>query len=360
MAGTIQLNEDEGCVEIQNLTIEDSDVFRYLQDVEPEGREAEVRSMLAMGVVALRASQTAGEIDYVERRFSELQYNLEGKFEDTFGEEGHIREYLEGQIGEDGRLVDELLNPNEPDSPMYRLKKAISDEFDELEKNIFGEEVREGMVEKTPLKGGKFEEELEDLLGEVAKIHGDKLTFTGEEHGELESSKKGDFVVDLGRPKGRIAVEAKNMSYNLPDIESEMKEAIRNREADYGLFVARSIDQLPNKVGWFNEYDGEYLVVALSEGDEAESADELLKVAYRWSRMRLLEELTPTGEDIDVSEIQSKVKAAERTMEDFRNIRTKLTNIEKSSQSIRDILGEIESDLDEQLRAINSEIEANV
>ena len=124
--------------------------------------------------------------------------------------------------------------------------------------------------------------------------------------------------------------------------------------------VATVIDQLPNKVGWFNEYDGEYLVVALSDGDEDQSADELVKVAYRWSRMRLLEELTPTGQDIDVSEIQSKVKGTERTLEDFRNIRTKLTNIEDSSQSIRDILGEIESDLDDQLRTINSEIEASV
>ena len=360
MADTIQLNEDEESVKIQDLTVEDSDFFRYLQDVEPEAHESEVRSMLKMGVVALRASQTAGEVDYVDRRFTELQHDLEAKFEDTFGEEGHVRDYIEGQIGDDGRLVDELLNPNEPDSPMYRLKEAISGEIDELEKNIFGEEVREEMVEKTPLKGGKFEEELEGLLGQVAETHGDKLTFTGEEPGELESSKKGDFVVDLGRPKGRIVVEAKNMSYNLPDIESEMEEAIRNREADYGLFVARSVDQLPKKVGWFNEYDGEYLVVALSEGEEAESADELVKAAYRWSRMRLLEELTPTGDDIDVSEVQSKVKAAERTLEDFRNIRTKLTNIENSSQDIRDILGEIESDLNDQLRAINSEIEAGV
>lgn len=360
MPDAIELDETSETIRITDLEIDDRDVYNYFTELDPDERSVALRRVVKVGTVALRASETGGEVDYVERRFSELQHELESKFEETFGEEGHVREYIENQIGEDGRLVNELLSPNEPDSPMHRLLEAITDDIGELRREIVAEEVREEMVQQTSLKGDRFEENLEELLGLVAEPHGDKLEFTGEDIGEIEASKKGDFVITVGDIDSRIVVEAKNMSYNLPQIEEEMEEAIRNRSADYGLFIARSVGQLPNKVGWFNEYDGDYLVVALSEGDDESAAAELVKVAYRWARMRVLQKTMPTGDDIDTAEIQSQVQSAERTLDDFRNIRTKLTNIEDSADDIRDILGDIEQELFDQLNAINSQIQAEV
>lgn len=143
MEGDIQLDEDEERVQIQDLTIEDSDVFRYLKDVEPETREAEIRRSLKMGVVALRTSRTAGEVDYGASLFGSAArsgYRVRGDVRREDSCPGIRRATARRRCRACGRIAE---------SECARLTDAPSQEvdlpeIDELEMKISGEEVREG------------------------------------------------------------------------------------------------------------------------------------------------------------------------------------------------------------------------
>jgi hypothetical protein len=79
-----------------------------------------------------------------------------------------------------------------------------------------------------------------------------------------------------------------------------MEEAIENRDADYGIFVASSIEYLPRtRLGWFSEVDQDFVVVALSDVDEEEIEPRFLKFAYHWARTKTILSYVEINDDID-------------------------------------------------------------
>jgi len=250
------------------------------------------------------------------------------------GEDGDVPEYVDDHFGENGKLVSEVFDPDDDDTPIGRLRTKINSEIQQLRTDLEVAEKEEEMVESTRLKGEQFEEDLYDLLARIASTTGDRIEQTGEKSGLLGDSKKGDFVIDLNGTPTKIAVEAKDTYYSQPKIEEEMEEAIENRGASYGLFVARSIDNVPNHVGWFNEYNQNQLVIALSDGEDEAMADELLNIGYNWARMRVLEQQAMTGDEFDSSAINEEIDSAERNLKSFQNIKRKCTSIRDTADEI--------------------------
>lgn len=317
---TIRLDEDSGDLQIENFTISDPDITKYFSDIDPEERESKLETALRVGVLALRSSETVEDVDYVEKRFNELQQTFNDQIDGLLGENGDVPEYVDEHFGDDGKLVNEVFDPDSEKTPIGKLRTKINNDIQQLRTDLEVAEKEEEMVESTRLKGEQFEEDLYELLAGIASTTGDKIEQTGEKSGLLGDSKKGDFVIDLNDTPTKIAVEAKDTYYSQPQIEKEMQEAIENRGASYGLFVARSIDNVPNHVGWFNEYNQNQLVVVLSDGEDESMADELLTVGYKWARMRVLEQQAMTGDEFDSSTIQEEIDSAERSLKTFQNI----------------------------------------
>jgi|APHM01.1.fsa_nt_gi hypothetical protein len=353
---TVTFDEDSGEVQIKNFVTSDSDITNYFSDIDPEEKGEKLETALRVGVLALRSSETVEDVDYVEKRFNELQQSFNDQIDDLLGEEGDVPEYVDNHFGDDGKLVNEVFDPDSDETPIGKLRTRINSEIQQLRTDLEVAEKKEEMVESTRLKGEQFENDLYDLLAEIAPTTGDKIQQTGEKSGLLGDSKKGDFVIDLNDVPTKIAVEAKDTYYSQPQIEEEMEEAIENRGASYGLFVARNIDNVPNHVGWFNEYNQNQLVVALSDGDDESMADEILTVGYKWARMRVLEQQALTGDEFDSSTIQEEIDSAERSMKSFQNIKRKCTAIRSSADDIEDEADDIQTDLEENLELITDEL----
>lgn len=340
-AKNIQIEDGE--LVIDEFRTSDPDVVSFFSDFEGENLESRLETALRLGVISLKSGQTAQNVDYVEKRFNELKNGFQDQVDEM--------------LGEDGQLLDEF-DPDSEGTPLQRLKNSMDNEFEKLRQELGIAKKEEEMIEKTSLKGDEFEDELHEMLSEIANVTGDKVEKTGEEIGELAQSKKGDFVITLQDSEKKIVVEAKDTYYTQPDIEEEMDEAIRNRNASYGLFIAKSIENVPNKVGWFNEYNGDFLVLCLEDGsDETKSIpEELMKIAYRWSRMRIQAKRSVNTEEIDTTAVSQEIEEAERKLESFSNIRRKCTSIEDAADDIRDEADDIQQTLEDKLRELNQEL----
>jgi hypothetical protein len=94
----------------------------------------------------------------------------------------------------------------------------------------------------TPLKGGTFEQQVHDLMAEIAAGLGEEYSPTGARPGALPRSKKGDGVLAVDGGAVNIVVEttdSKRTSWN-----EYLHEAERNRTALASLGLVRNPDQL--------------------------------------------------------------------------------------------------------------------
>jgi hypothetical protein len=352
----VRLDDGTGELQITNFTTSDPDVTSCFSDIEPREREQKLETALRVGVLALRSSETVEDVDYVEKRFNELQQTFNEQIDTLLGEDGTVPCYVDDHFGEDGKLVQEVFDPSDGETPIGRLKETINREIQQLRTDLEVANKEDEMAESTRLKGEQFEADLYDLLADIASTVGDKIEQTGEQPGLLGDSKKGDFVIDLNSVPGKIAVEAKDTYYAQPEIESEMEEAIKNRRASYGLFVARSIENVPNHVGWFNEYNKNQLVVVLSDGEDEALADEILQIGYKWARMRALEQEALHSDEFDANAIREEIDAAERALKSFQTIKRKSTTIQNTAEEISEEADGIKADLEGRLEAIADEL----
>ena len=292
---------------------------------------------------------------YLRRHFGE-DGKLERRIEKAFGEDGAFQECLDRELGEDGERIRQALDPNKEDSPTHQLKQRLVEEIREVKDELVAEEGREEIRQESWHKGEEFEDQVGEILEDIVRQTPNDVEDTSERTGQLQDSKKGDFVVHLEDTDQRIVVEAKHGHFN-NTVEDEMAEAIENRDADFGILVAESIAYLPEtKVGWFSEIDRQYVVVALSDEDDEEIEPRFLKFAFHWARTRSLLSAFDTGEEVDTETVRNELEGIENSIEEFSNIRRDCTNIEQSLGSIRETLGEVEQDINSRLGKVQGEL----
>ena len=346
---------------LNDFQIDDDQVVSYFQNLsESENLEKKLVNLLKIGITVTKSISTTENVNYVEKAFDNLDSNFKQKLDLVFSDNGQFSGILKEHFGEDGKIIKELFDPNREGSPLYSLKL-------ELDKNLLGIREKLGIdaavkevAEKSTQKGVNFEEQCEKKLEWIANIHSDKLERTGNEHGKLSRSKKGDFVITLGDTSKKIVFEMKNKgSITMAEVQKELKESMENREAEYGIFVARSKDSLPKSVGWFNEYDGNQLVCAIENGDGDSIIDgEIIHIAYKWARAKLRLE-SSKGKKLDPTFIIEKTSEIKKKIGDMRKIKTQCTNIEKSSEAIRDTAKNTEADIKKELDAIIESLDSN-
>ena len=136
-----------------------------------------------------------------------------------------------------------------------------------------------------------------------------------------------------------------------------MEEAIDNREADYGIFVASSIEYLPRtRLGWFSEIDQDFVVVALSDEDEEEIEPRFLKFAYHWARTRTILSYVDIDDDIDSERVKAELDGIKDAIGRFSTIRSKCSDLESSVSAIRDELTGIEDEVTSSITQLEAEL----
>lgn len=390
-APNVEVADDR--VRVTEFEITDSAVVDYLDGVEPDERADALEFAVGVGVKTMRLADTSHEEEFVERKFTEMRHQLETEierledeveekfgsdgevpeiFRTHLGEEGRLQRQIEHAFGEDGPLVDRLdeelgedgeriqraLDPDEDGTPTHRLKSAILEEIRSLRDKVEERETEEEMRRKTTLKGDDFEETVHNVLGEVVRNTTDQVEPTGETRGERGERLVGDFVVTLGDTGQRIVVEAKSeKNYTQPQIKDELADAIENRDADYAVLVFECESFVPDKVGYFQEFDDDRLTVALSADEDDDLEPGFLRIAVNWARTRAVQSYVDAGSDVDPESIQSDVGEIEDAIGRFSRIRTKTTTLHELADEIDAELDDVETEVEDRVDAVRTELQ---
>ncbi|MGB9961655.1 restriction endonuclease [Halobacterium sp. MBLA0001] len=396
--GVPRIEVDDDRVRVSEFEVADSTVVEYLRqfDDDQEREDAFVRA-LRVGVTTMDLAETSQQEEYVERKFTEMQRDLQEEidriedeveekfgddghvpqiFDDHLGQDGHLKQHIEDafsedgpfterldeELGEDGERIQKALDPDTEGTPTYRLKRTLQDQIqdlrDKIEEQATAEETEEEIRQRTTLKGDDFEDTVENMLSDLVYNTSNEVEYTGDTNGEISGRKVGDFVITLNDTGQRIVVEAKSDSgYSQRDIKEELADAVENRDADYGIVVFECESYIPDKVGYFHEFDSERLSVALKETEDDDVEPGFLRIAYNWARTRAVQGYVDSGTAFDPEAIQNAVSEVSDSIDRFSTIRKKTTSIRKTANEIDEELEEIEGEVKSELADIRTEIQ---
>lgn len=386
---TVDMETDE--VRIAGLTIHDEELATYIEEKPVDEQTQWAARAFQVGARTLQLSETSKDVEHVKHEFDRMRADLEAEIDEVrdelddrfgddgdlasaldeyLGDDGELRAHLDDALGDDGEFVERLneelgedgeriqaaLDPDRDGTPTARLESRITKAITELREDLAEERGRETERQQSYKKGGDFEKTVDDILGSITRQTSDTHRFTGEIEGA--DGNVGDFVYELGGTTKRVVVEAKTEDYGFEDIQFEMESAIENRDADYGVFVTDELANLPRtKVGWFNEFDRDFITVALSEGADDELEPAFLRFAMNWAQVRALHDTDEAGDEIDTARIRSEADAVEEKIGRFTQVRKKCSRIESAVEDIREELDEIEDEVDERLNGLEAELE---
>ena len=196
--------EDE-TLRINEYETEEQDVVSFFENLQEQGKDLEewLENILKLGVIASKSSQVGQQIDLVEKKVQAIQ----NKIDEQFGDQGQVIKDAIQQLAVD-----------------IGIAKAVKAEH-----------------EKGTQKGEEFEDYCEEIISEIAKQHGDRLESTAKVPGIIPGSKKGDHVYTIEETGKKIVLEMKDYSeaQSIPKLEKYMNEAMKNREAEYGIVVSK-------------------------------------------------------------------------------------------------------------------------
>ena len=359
---------NKGKLTITDFQTADLEIVEYFDKQKPELRQDRLVSTLRTGVMALKGAQIGERVDYVQKEFQKMnqKYNntlgltlqeMESMYDGYMGKNGKFRQIMTENFGEDGILLKGIFDPNREGSPLYKLKTEWQNDLSNLRQDLGIKEKEDEIKSRTTLKGADFEDHCQDLLEGSAKVFGDIIENTTSMTGKVKRSKKGDFVLTLADSSRKITFETKDVgSISANEIRKILDEAIENREASYGVLVAKSVEAFPKSIGWFQEIGNDKLVVALGSNSEGSFHDELLLIAYKWARAKVnsqsLEE-----KQVDPEFIETKIEAIKHKIQKFRTIKTECNNIEKASNCIKTTSEALAKEIGMELDDMNKSLE---
>ena len=354
MNGRIILRDDGKTVFIEDVQVQDENLYQFLKEVDDERRIDCLVNAIRIGIIGLKRMAVGEELDYVEKEFN----SMVTKFDKMFDPEvktshlGKLSSLLE-EYFDRGGTVENLFDPTIDDSPLGKLRKGLQGEFKELRDIIKAKEAKEELIEITTLKGYEFEDACEEILSVfVSKHMGDELERKTHETGEITGSFAGDFLITLrDMPDKKLVLETKDWdTVTQPMTIDNLENAMRNRGAKYGIFVSKYKEALPKKIGWFNEFRGNMLVCALGSKEANTFFPEVLNIAYQWAKLRISKEITIEEKALET--IAEGIKEIEIRLDTFSQIQRQCTNVDKATEEIRELSDTLKYSIEEQISKI--------
>ena len=256
---------------------------------------------------------------------------------------GKMRLLFEDYFDKRNGKVSDLLSPFQDDSPIKQLKEEIFKKIQELKDEIIKDKAIGEVKEKTTLKGGEFEEVVLEAIEDFCSEYEDKVVYVGENQGN--QNKIGDVAVDIhGDENKRVIIECKDsFSYSHKRTIDEINDAIGNRNAKFGIFLFKSQDQIPTALSPM-KITNSYIVSSFDNYG--------LYFAYRVARLFVEKNGEDKQKEIPINEIQEEVKTLQVKLIDFKNIQTKLTQIDNASDYIRRNIERMRDDIESGLSTI--------
>jgi len=409
----LKIKEDNLTLNSESLTIHDleilnQDLVNYL--LESENKVETLEHILDIGVKTLNSLKNSIERDFTEKTFEkiskEMKLNLDNsmddlgnEFEKYFNEDGEfvkeinenkknlineintelekfidpnnrdsaiskLTEILETEEGKVLNAFEKALNPENTESQIFLLKeklekkfseevKSISDDLEKILQQLKIDSATNELKEKSTGKGATHEDFVQQVLSEVAV--GDFVERTGEIVGLIPKSKVGDHVVTLNtntKTKDlKIVFESKSANtYNSTNaIVKELEVAIKNRGADYGVFVFDNFERF-NKVSSqpFHVISEKMALTVLNE----DVGNLPLKIAYVWAKNQLMNLDEVSSKEIRIS-YDEILKGLNEALKEAKRLITAKSNNKKAFDFLEaneELIPEIRKNIDEKLK----------
>jgi len=409
----IELNEDsisikKDSVTFNDLTIINKDLASYLE--ESDDRVETLINILDVGVKTLNSLKNSIERDFTKQTFetisTEMKKNLFQSIEDLgdefdkyFKEDGEfvtelnmnkkkmveelneelknfidpknsesalskLTEILETEEGKVLNAFEKALNPENSESQIFQLKnklekkiteevKTLSDDIEKILQELKIDKATKDIKEKSTAKGATHEDNVQQALSEIAV--GDVVERTGEIVGLVPKSKVGDHVVKLNSNIKvgdlKIVFESKSANtYNSSSaIIKELDTAIKNRDADFGIFVFDSYERY-DKVSTqpFALLSENMAITVLNE----EVGTLPLKIAFIWAKTLLMKSDNVTSKEVVIS-YDEIIKVLSESIKEIKKISTAKSNNKKAYDAIdanETLLPEIRKNVEDKLK----------
>jgi hypothetical protein len=301
---------------------------------------------------------TVDSVDYVQKEFSQVLHQLEMQREyidrkiaealnvsDSSSPLGKLAGILEDYFDVEDGAVAGLLDHTDPDSPLHQLREELVTKLDQLAVDLAVRQKQDELMEKTTLKGGEFESQVESELVRITNSYGDVVEFVGDVRGRR--GKKGDFVIKVNGDENRsIVVECKDSSsYTHRKVTNEIDAAMENRKARFGIFLFRDAEQIPKPMR----------PVRIDSGTITTSFEENgLYYAYRVARMVLEKEPSGWKREVDIDSIQEQLAVINEKCAITETMYKKITQIENAAKYLRNGLKELEEGIEDCLEEIQT------
>jgi hypothetical protein len=364
---TVSVELKNESVIINGISIDDANTHKILSDIKEENREDFIKKAIVIGSIGLRNLYLTDNVDYVEKEFKELMKNFDNQSRDLVknlddksrdikdmieksldvesntSSLGKMRVLFEDYFDKRGGKISDLLSPFEDGSPIKKLRDDISKQIQELREELLKDKAKEEIMEKTTLKGGKFEEVALEEVEDYCSEYEDVVSPTGEILGR--KNKIGDITIDIeGDEKKRIVIECKDAgNYSHKKTIDEINDAIENRDASFGIFLFKSQDQIPAALKPM-KISKNYIVTA--------HTDLGLYFAVRVARIMVEKSSEGKQNEIPVAEIQKELIALNNKLDDFKSIHMKLTQIDNASNYIRKNIDRLKLDIESGLGSV--------
>jgi hypothetical protein len=346
----IQLAPDGKTIIINDMYIYDLELYKFLKEIEQKDRKEMLISLLRTGHAGIKRMHSGSELDYVEKKFDMMSQRFESMFDPQLKTSifSRLVSLLQQYFSKGGNLEDLLQNGH-----FSKLRKEINDELQKLRSEIIKKEITDEYEDKLPTKGYKFEDEVEQILSKIASRNiGDTVERTTNMVGNITGCFAGDFLLKFADNPCFITIETKdcqNLTYNA--IIENLKKAMKNRNAKYGILIAKYKESLPLKVGWFNEYNQNMLVCALGGKESGEIFNQIVPLAVQWAKMRIRKDIKFDEEAVE--KVEDGIKQIKEKLSKFGLIKTQCSNISKSTDQIC----EITTDLREEIKMLIEKIQ---
>lgn len=300
-------------------------------------RLQQVESLLNDHIDPRSSDSTLGAI------LGSLRLLLDPKHDDSV--QKAVEKSLENVTDEDGLLSVAVQKVVE------KAVKPMREKLDDLAKEVRSQEAVATALQNTPAKGRTFEDDLLPVASAWAKMVGGDIEHVGPDN------QPGDIVITIG-PSGmstaelRIVIEARDdaTARGRKRVLDGMSKAMETRNADYGIYVAKSTDALAQEIGEWAELRGEAGPVIACTAPHLTTA---LRFTAAETTVRLL---NSSSAQTDAAAIEAELGRMRSVLARIRTINTKSSAIRTATEGIANEADNLRRELTTSIAAIETAI----
>jgi hypothetical protein len=250
-------------------------------------------------------------------------------------------------------VVREVRRSGESQEKLIEKLTRLEGEVKRLRDARDAEAALEAEHERGTSKGRVFEQQVLELVDELAAARGDVAHHVGDER-SASGGKQGDIVIEIdaaaGPARARIAIEAKDEKLSKNRAWETLNGALAVRDAAFAILVVASDEKVPSGREPLHEYEGNKMIVAL----DRETLDgRALELAYRYARCRCL--MSAERElALDAAGVRDAAEEALSALREAQKVRSSLTGASKSVEAAHETLDAMVSRVRASLERVES------